>query len=232
MRSITVLCAIALFAIPAPSRAATVLSDDFNGEPLGTFYSGGTANIGYPPFPPSIGTASVADCYNGSQCLSFSRALRTKAAFSFNAGDTITVTADVGGTTEFSRPQDPGTIYVGFAFDRYVDLTNVIFNGQNLSDGGGGGSPNYDGGGYSAGANLIFSQFSSLNFSFIPSTAGAFKFGFSSADGRTIYLDNLKISVTPSVPEPATWAMMLIGFGAMGVSLRRRRRTYNLLQAA
>lgn len=30
---------------------------------------------------------------------------------------------------------------------------------------------------------------------------------------------------TPPVPEPATWAMMLIGFGAVGYSLRRRRRT-------
>ena len=28
-----------------------------------------------------------------------------------------------------------------------------------------------------------------------------------------------------AVPEPATWAMMLIGFGAAGVSLRRRNRT-------
>ena len=35
-----------------------------------------------------------------------------------------------------------------------------------------------------------------------------------------------------AVPEPSTWAMMLIGFGAMGVSLRRRRRTHSLLQAA
>ena len=35
-----------------------------------------------------------------------------------------------------------------------------------------------------------------------------------------------------AVPEPAAWAMMLVGFGAMGVSLRRRRRTNNLLQAA
>ncbi|HWJ59374.1 MAG TPA: PEPxxWA-CTERM sorting domain-containing protein [Sphingomicrobium sp.] len=26
-----------------------------------------------------------------------------------------------------------------------------------------------------------------------------------------------------AVPEPATWAMMLIGFGAMGWSIRRRR---------
>ena len=29
-----------------------------------------------------------------------------------------------------------------------------------------------------------------------------------------------------------TWAMMLMGFGLMGVSLRRRRRTQTLLQAA
>ena len=35
------------------------------------------------------------------------------------------------------------------------------------------------------------------------------------------------ISVTaqiPAVPEPATWAMMIVGFGAIGASLRRRRR--------
>lgn len=35
-----------------------------------------------------------------------------------------------------------------------------------------------------------------------------------------------------AVPEPATWAMMLIGFGAIGVSLRRRRRSPTVLQAA
>ena len=35
-----------------------------------------------------------------------------------------------------------------------------------------------------------------------------------------------------AVPEPGTWAMMLIGFGGMGVALRRRRRTNNLLQTA
>lgn len=29
----------------------------------------------------------------------------------------------------------------------------------------------------------------------------------------------------PSVPEAATWAMMLVGFGAMGTALRRRPRT-------
>ena len=29
---------------------------------------------------------------------------------------------------------------------------------------------------------------------------------------------------TPAVPEPATWAMMLIGFGATGFAMRRTRR--------
>ena len=27
----------------------------------------------------------------------------------------------------------------------------------------------------------------------------------------------------PPVPEPATWAMMLLGFGVVGYSMRRRR---------
>ncbi|WP_294942013.1 PEPxxWA-CTERM sorting domain-containing protein [Tardiphaga sp.] len=40
-------------------------------------------------------------------------------------------------------------------------------------------------------------------------------------------------AVTSAVPEPATWAMMLLGFGAMGASLRRsRRRSGKILQIA
>ena len=35
-----------------------------------------------------------------------------------------------------------------------------------------------------------------------------------------------------AVPEPATWGMMLFGFGIAGFSLRRRKRSNGLLQAA
>jgi len=35
-------------------------------------------------------------------------------------------------------------------------------------------------------------------------------------------IDNLRIN---PVPEPATWAMMLVGFAGIGMSLRRRRHT-------
>jgi len=34
-----------------------------------------------------------------------------------------------------------------------------------------------------------------------------------------------RVYLTAAVPEPATWALMLIGFGGMGIAMRRRRRT-------
>lgn len=37
-------------------------------------------------------------------------------------------------------------------------------------------------------------------------------------------ITNLTFDSTPAVPEPATWAMMLMGFAGIGASMRRRRR--------
>ena len=45
-------------------------------------------------------------------------------------------------------------------------------------------------------------------------------------------LSNAALFQTAPLPEPGTWAMMLLGFGAIGVSLRRRRGNQELLQAA
>ena len=38
-----------------------------------------------------------------------------------------------------------------------------------------------------------------------------------------IGIRNLAITSTAAVPEPATWAMMLVGFGMMGAAMRHRR---------
>ena len=48
---------------------------------------------------------------------------------------------------------------------------------------------------------------------------------------ETTHLTDFQFSpfAAPAVPEPSTWAMMLLGFGAIGVAMRRRRR---LLAAA
>lgn len=40
------------------------------------------------------------------------------------------------------------------------------------------------------------------------------------------------VQVAAAIPEPATWAMMLVGFGAMGVAMRRRRTNTNAVQPA
>jgi hypothetical protein len=53
-------------------------------------------------------------------------------------------------------------------------------------------------------------------------TAGGYTFDSQLTAGLPIY----RISFTSSVvPEPASWAMMLIGFGAVGAAVRRRQRT-------
>jgi hypothetical protein len=45
-----------------------------------------------------------------------------------------------------------------------------------------------------------------------------------SDDGFVSFKYNLSITDAASVPEPATWAMMLLGFAGIGLALRRRTR--------
>lgn len=65
--------------------------------------------------------------------------------------------------------------------------------------------------------------------SFNPNTAyfsGPLTLRFSNTSGGLV-IDNVRVDVigaaTGAVPEPATWAMMLTGFGLVGACLRRRR---------
>lgn len=64
--------------------------------------------------------------------------------------------------------------------------------------------------------------FTTLALSFTPGTTGSYNLSFSTAGGDNIgpLLDNVSVV---AVPEPATWAMMIIGFGGVGALMRRRR---------
>ena len=42
--------------------------------------------------------------------------------------------------------------------------------------------------------------------------------------GDDLGLDSVSVTGKVGVPEPATWALMLMGFGALGTMMRRRRR--------
>ena len=56
-------------------------------------------------------------------------------------------------------------------------------------------------------------------------TGSSTTLAFASATGTPFgpALDN--VSVSTAVPEPASWALMLVGFGGLGAVMRRQRRT-------
>lgn len=64
-----------------------------------------------------------------------------------------------------------------------------------------------------------FTDYSFLVLATGPSSVLSFSFR---DDPGFLLLDSVSV-VEGAVPEPATWAMMLVGFGAMGFAMRRRR---------
>jgi hypothetical protein len=81
------------------------------------------------------------------------------------------------------------------------------------------------------GSSQLFTATDSAPFSFTNFSTTAVATGSTTAlsfsfrqDPDYFNLDNISVTrVAPGVPEPGTWAMMLIGFGAVGSAMRRRR---------
>jgi hypothetical protein len=64
---------------------------------------------------------------------------------------------------------------------------------------------------------------------------GTDKFTLADGEGKpNFFIGNFSISpgVVAGVPEPATWAMLLLGFGGIGAMLRMARRKQDALAAA
>ena len=58
----------------------------------------------------------------------------------------------------------------------------------------------------------------------VPTSGGNLTFTRSS----NVLFSGLRSEIVPSVPEPGTWIMMLVGFGAVGHSVRRRATALQL----
>jgi hypothetical protein len=72
---------------------------------------------------------------------------------------------------------------------------------------------------------LPFPDSTSLKLASTLIPAGTYMFNFTGTAGPSAgaLTGNVTIMAAP-VPEAATWAMMILGFGAMGMMIRRRRR--------
>ncbi len=146
-----------------------------------------------------------------------------KNAFAFNAGDTVKLSFVLGGS---QRRADTDAFF-----------TRLIFGGpgsQAFSNGVGTGVLSSVGGSGFWAPTLTLNRniastmpFGTSTLSFVAGNAGTIRlaFGTSSRDNVGPLLDNVSLDIAaPPVPEPATWAMMIAGFGLIGGAMRRVRR--------
>ena len=109
-----------------------------------------------------------------------------------------------------------GSSYNPVAFNG-INFSNLLFDDGSLLTG------------YSLSTNLA-----GLDASRIAFTSNSISFnGQGLAFLNSPYFITLNLlTSTSAVPEPSTWAMMLMGFGGLGFQLRRKRKTAALLQVA
>ena len=116
-----------------------------------------------------------------------------------------------------------GTVPIGLSFIGVQSGNQVTVTGAGGSAAGLLGWAHYDAG--DVGTNILddmgVAAAGSTGFS-PPLGPGSYAFWVQEASpGTAPYSFDFVVS---HVPEPSTWAMMLVGFGAMAVSLRRKRR--------
>ena len=125
----------------------------------------------------------------------------------FTTSDTAT---DVGGRTAFAITDIVGTV------DGFAILQNKSFYGNYFTTG----ATFLDG----VGVRLDTTSASNISF-FSPSFGGGYRVNiFGGPIGKSALVTASSVAIPGAVPEPATWAMMIVGFGLAGGAIRQRRR--------
>ena len=221
--------AIAAFAA-LPANAAEVFSDGFEGDPSNALNVNPlanwtvTGNVDVVANPNSFGINVTPDASGNVVDLDGSPGpgeITTKDSFAFNAGDLITLSFVLGGSQRNNGNND---WFLRFIFSDVTNVTNGQGTGLLSLFGPVNGliGPTYTLGGI-VGATA---PFTTSTFSFHAANAGSLKlaFGTTSRDNIGPMLDNVSLNIG-AVPEPATWAMMIMGFGLIGGAMRSRKRT-------
>lgn len=215
----------------APASAAVVFSDNFDSENGGAtalnytgfanFNSTGGADVDLVATPNGFGITCSGSCVDldGSPGPG---EITSIDSFAFNAGDAVRLSFDLSGN---QRNGDTDGFSVGFSFGSAVDIFDygTNFTGSDIIA-----LPGLTDNiiGASTGTSIAGGDpFSARSIFFTAGTAGSLKFSFGSDSNDNIgpLLDIISLDITSSVPEPATWAMMILGFGLVGGAMRRRK---------
>ncbi len=115
------------------------------------------------------------------------------------------------GTTDSDASYKASTVGDGSAWDQVVDLDGMTYKPSTFTA--------LDGGATKSGTNYT----TPINTS-VFSTTWLVSAAAAKGNNDGFKLSSVSVNFTPAaVPEPATWAMMLVGFGAIGGTLRSRR---------
>jgi hypothetical protein len=212
------LTGVMAFAFASSANASTLITNgDFEADPTGSgTISGWVVQETNPESVALLDGSSYIQCCNATGNPSN---LANKFV-SFGAGDSPTTTSDrisqsffVNAPGVFNLRFDAAAIGVGgqsigtgiFDFSagvfRLVQFTEVLTPSSNFN-----------------------SNFKTFSFNWTAQTAGEHALQFT-AFGPTFstdaFVDNVSVS---AVPEPGTWAMMLLGFGFIGAAMRVGKR--------
>jgi hypothetical protein len=210
--------------ISAGAASAGTISINFdglqNGELVNTYYDGGSGSLGStggPNYGVSFANAEVLDeNLNNEQLL-----ITPPNSITFLSGGGAIMDVAAGFTTgfsfDYSSPFDAGVVTVWSGLDGTgtqlaslsLPLTADGINNPACS------SKDYC-------PDVPFG---------VTFSGTAESVNFSGTANYIVYDDITLGSSTPGVPEPATWAMMLVGFGGLGAAMRSARRKQAALAA-
>lgn len=214
--------AFAAVALAAPATAQTI---NYNSAPAAGFLYG-TGN-GYTPANAAVLSGGV----NGVE----------EMALRFHQTGQPAVPSSSSGVYSFALGTTPISYDFSFDFAKSTPaiLGNTLITVTNV---GTGQSAQYNpffvgNDNYSDIGAAVYQNSARLNFGFLlgagftPNVDSTYSVNLTSNGNSLTAFARLGAGAVSAAPEPATWAFMIVGFGAAGVSLRRSRKTMKVAYA-
>ncbi len=211
MKYAYLLTAVAACAVATSASALTIISATVRGQAAGVnsgtvWTAGDPAGTNSQNYTLFLQTPNLGDYLNpNDEAIALTPVLGENRVFLAGDGFPIGTTLDSDLTYQLTLGFDGNRSLTG----TYTPTTNTFLGGQTTI--------------VENGVNYALNEFSFRRF--LGNPVGPYQAIAGTGDGND-YVGNFRLTATAvsgAVPEPATWAMMIGGFGVIGGVMRRRR---------